>query len=71
MSAKAAPIGLEQPVKGSFHGVSGVHHSKIDRLAVGTLCGEQPDSGADVHFDSAVSEPSAAGLGGCWTEGKA
>jgi len=37
MSAKTAPIRLEQPMKGSLHGVPGLHHSKIDRLAVRAL----------------------------------
>lgn len=39
-------------MKDSLRGVSGVYHSKIDRLAVGTVCGEQPHGGANHHLDS-------------------
>ena len=71
LPTETAPIGLEQPMKGSFHGVPGAYDSKIDRLAVGTLRGKQSNRGADHHSDSsAVAAPSAAGLEGCWTVGE-
>ena len=71
MTAKTAPIGLEQPMQGPLHGISGVYNSKINRLAVGTLCGEQPDRGAHRHLASELAAPSAAGVAGCWMDGEA
>ena len=58
-------------MQGPLHGVSGVNNSKIDRFAVGTLCGEQSDRGAHDHFGSALAAPSAAGLAGCRMDGEA
>jgi hypothetical protein len=41
LSAKTAPVRLEQPMKGALHAVPGIHLSKVDRFAVGTLRGEE------------------------------
>jgi hypothetical protein len=55
LPAQTAPIGLEQPMKGSLHGIAGVYHSKIDRLAVRTLRGEQSNGGALHRLASAFT----------------
>ena len=47
MSAKSAPIGLEQPVKRLLHGVPDPYTPDLDRFAVCTTSGEQPQYGAD------------------------
>jgi hypothetical protein len=73
MPAKPAPIRLDQPTKGLLDGVSGVHNSKIDRLAVGTLCREHSYRSAHHGFASAsaLAAPSAAGLDGYRMDGAA
>jgi hypothetical protein len=37
---QTTPVRLQEPMKGSLHGVPGVYRSKIDRLAVRTLRGK-------------------------------
>lgn len=65
VTAKSAPIGLDQPMQGSLHGVPGVYNSKIDRLAVRTLRREHPPCAALPHCESTLASPSSAGLVGC------
>ena len=53
VAAKTAPAGFEEPVEGSFHGISRAYASEIDRSAMWTACREQPHRGADHDFVSA------------------
>ncbi len=46
LPAKTAPKRLEQPMKSSLDGIPGVYHSKIDRLAVGTVGSDETHCGA-------------------------
>jgi hypothetical protein len=62
MATKAAPIGLKQPMDGSFDAVSSADNSIIDRLAVGTAWRKQPHCGANRHLESAFAVTSAAEL---------
>lgn len=42
MATKRAPVGLQEPVEGSLHGVSHAYTSELDRSAIRTACFEQP-----------------------------
>jgi hypothetical protein len=55
MTAKSAPIGLDQPVQGSLDGVPGVYNSKIDRLAVRTLRREHSPCAELPHCESTLA----------------
>jgi hypothetical protein len=70
VTAQTAPIGLDQPVKGPLDGVSGIDHSKIDRLAVGALCREQSHGCAFHDCESVLAGVSADGLAEFWMDGE-
>ena len=47
VSAERAPVRLKKPLESCLNGVSGVSASKIDKSAMGTARGEQPEFGVD------------------------
>jgi hypothetical protein len=47
VTAKRAPVWMEQPKESRFDRVSGAHTSKIDRSAMGAARREEPESGVD------------------------
>jgi len=47
VAAKLTPAGLEQPIKRLLDGVTDAYCSKLNRLAIWTMCGEQPDQRVD------------------------
>jgi len=53
VSAQSAPVGLEQPSKGSLKTVLQPYNSEIDGFAVRAATGEEPEDSA--HHDSCTS----------------